>query len=117
MAGWENYNPRPELPKTRCREGESKREYLLRITAEAYDYDGPSPEWQEYEEAKKVWQHRHETAERKCGVTAANALQEKAGAAISEAVEGLANIRATTIRGLQCNARIAVVTDEDANAE
>jgi hypothetical protein len=113
---WEKLNPKPRQPEgvSRC-VGETDAQFLLRLFRTRND--GPSVEWQEYEKAKEAWEGRRKAAEHESGKIAANALQTEAGKRLSDAEEKLCATRATTIDGLRCKARVAVLTEENANAD
>ena len=65
---------------------------------------------EQHEEACKAWRARYET-EHENGRTSAEALQDRAGDKLSDAIEKLINTRATTIEGLRCKARLVKMMD------
>jgi hypothetical protein len=69
----------------------------------------PKPEWHEdqFAERNEAWQIQDETVERQHSVPAAREQQDAANSAISEAVDNVCSIRATTIEGFRCKARLA----------
>jgi hypothetical protein len=113
---WEKLNPKPQQPEgdSRCA-GETAEQFLQRLFRTRND--GPSVEWQEYEKAKEAWEGRRKAAEHEYGKIAADALQEEAGEMVFDATERLCAAQATTMEGLHCKARVAVFTEEHANAD
>jgi hypothetical protein len=122
MFEWQRRNPKPVMRKYQ-KASEIERDNWIRLVAEADDpikvvaiilSPGADEEaaHQEHEEAMKAWQLRYEAAEHENERIAAEALQTAAGDELSEAVERLANTRATTIDGLRCKARLFRMMDE-----
>jgi hypothetical protein len=111
----ESWPPVPSSSEENLREGETRRDYAVRMVLRAFD--GPSIEWQEFTKASEAWEVRYEEAKHQTGLIRAEELESAASAELEGAIDALCDVRAHTLEDFRCKARIAVLTDEHNNAD
>jgi hypothetical protein len=122
VAAWTKANPKPTLREPTKAETKHFRQHIGRQLADGEplraNYGG------EYEKAEAAhkraiegWEAAHEKAEEELGYNRADQLVRLAWARIDALREAMTAIRATTLEGIRCKARVSVKIDESASTE